>query len=228
MPPKLSIKGLQAEMKKLQDEKTQADAAKAALEEQLAAKAATEVALLERIGALEAEIQETRTALEQAVVHVAEAQQAAQQAVAAAEAAGQAHEINLVEKPAGNVTMSVIRHHLGDDEYKSIQRNIRLYNAMSGVEALTDFRHIDPAQMSLIINAACDEYPALRRFKHNWPILLMTRQYRRNYRKNGYRKGFLQKPTRGGRRNGGNTYINTNGVQGNAIAGGSGGTSTST
>ncbi|KAI0073311.1 hypothetical protein K474DRAFT_1710800 [Panus rudis PR-1116 ss-1] len=109
MPPKLSIKGLQAEMKKLQDEKTQADAAKAALEEQLAAKAATEVALLERIGALEAEIQETRMALEQAVIHVAEAQQA----VAAAAAAGQAHEINLVEKPAGNVAMSVIRHHLG-------------------------------------------------------------------------------------------------------------------
>ncbi|KAI0073317.1 hypothetical protein K474DRAFT_1710807 [Panus rudis PR-1116 ss-1] len=82
--------------------------------------------------------------------------------------------------------------------------------------------------MSLIINAACNEYPALRHFKHNWPILLMTRQYRRNYRKNGYQKGFLQKPTRGGRRNGGNMYINTNGIQGNAIIGGSGGTSTST
>ncbi|KAI0071187.1 hypothetical protein K474DRAFT_1712692 [Panus rudis PR-1116 ss-1] len=108
---------------------------------------------------------------------------------------------SLIAKPKGRVQMRTLHGLLGLRTYKCIQNTIHTMLDVQDLDPFTDFRLLDAEKMSEVVNVIRTEYPTILRFANSWPVYTMSRQYRRNFRKNGIRKGYLKSPTAGNKEN---------------------------
>ncbi|KAI0074142.1 hypothetical protein K474DRAFT_1710147 [Panus rudis PR-1116 ss-1] len=115
--------------------------------------------------------------------------------------AAQPGSVALIAKPKGRVQMRTLHGLLGLRTYKCIQNTIHTMLDVQDLDPFTDFRLLDAEKMSEVVNVIRTEYPTILRFANSWPVYTMSRQYRRNFRKNGIRKGYLKSPTAGNKEN---------------------------
>ncbi|KAI1784308.1 hypothetical protein LXA43DRAFT_1101527 [Ganoderma leucocontextum] len=178
MPPRTTIKDLQAEVVALKTRVDHAEANRILAETDLAE--------------AKAKIQQQEAALAEAL--------ARGQGTGSANADGD--ETSQIEKPrastrGGRIAIQESMGLDGQDElYGNIQKYIHILVPTCGIDWKQDFRVQSADNLSKLYRAARKEYPLLKRFKNDWATAELLKMYLQNSREHARTRGYLPRAGR--------------------------------